>query len=159
MNSHEDFEFTNDVRAALDNRSSKKGGLLLVIALLLGSAITWANFAMLDEVTNGQGKVIPSSQLQVVQTLEPGTVRELMVHEGDIVKKGQLLIRIDDSSSASRLGELSQKRWFLLGSIKRLMAEVSNANNVTYSEELKRKAPLVISSQDSLFPDQTCPVR
>ncbi|WBV64420.1 hypothetical protein PGH43_07450 [Legionella pneumophila 130b] len=50
-------------------------------------AIIWANYAILDEVTTGQGKVIPSSEVQVIQNLEGGIIQNIFVKEGQIVKK------------------------------------------------------------------------
>ena len=59
-------------------------------------AITWAYFAKLDEVTSADGKIIPSQQVQVIQNLEGGIVKEVFVKEGEIVNQNQLLAQIDD---------------------------------------------------------------
>lgn len=83
----------------------------------------WANYAMLDEVTRGAGKVIPSSHIQVVQNLEGGIVSELLVKAGDVVEQGQILLRIDDTRFASSFRESQVKVQGLQAKIARLTAE------------------------------------
>lgn len=83
----------------------------------------WANYAMLDEVTRGVGKVIPSSHVQVVQNLEGGIVSELLVKAGDVVDQGQILLRIDDTRFASSFRESQVKALSLQAKIARLTAE------------------------------------
>src|SRR5690606_22027452 len=70
--------------------------LLMSVAAFFFLFIVWANFATLDEVTRGQGRIIPSSEIQQLQSLEGGIVDEFMVKEGDEVKAGQLLLRLRD---------------------------------------------------------------
>ena len=65
----------------------------LVVVLLL---IVWACFATVEEVTRGDGRVIPSRQLQVLQSLDGGVVTEILVQEGEVVEAGQLLLKIDE---------------------------------------------------------------
>ena len=66
--------------------------LLVSIAAFFVFFIVWANFATLDEVTRGQGRIIPSSEIQKLQSLEGGIIDAFMVKEGDEVKAGQLLL-------------------------------------------------------------------
>ncbi len=119
-----DETFANDVRAALE-RNSNSGiwALLLILLLLLGAFGVWAYYAELEEVTIGDGRVIPSSQIQVVESLEGGLVAEIFVREGDVVDAGQPLVRIDDTNFASNLGELEQQRTALSLKAGRLEAE------------------------------------
>jgi len=119
-----DEDFANDVRAALDRRSSASvWGLLLAVLLLFGALLVWAYFAEIEEVTTGDGRVIPSSQIQVVESLEGGLVAEIFVREGDVVEAGEPLIRIDDTDFAADLGELEKQRDALQIRAKRLDAE------------------------------------
>lgn len=74
---------------------------LLVTALL----IVWAALAEIDEVTKGEAKVIPSRQLQVVQSLDGGVVSQILVKEGDVVEAGQLLLKIDETRATSGVRE------------------------------------------------------
>jgi adhesin transport system membrane fusion protein len=100
------------------------GHLIIWFSLLFFIiAGVWANYAMLDEVTRGVGKVIPSSHVQVVQNLEGGIVSELLVKAGDVVDQGQVLLRIDDTRFASSFRESQVKAQSLQAKIARLTAE------------------------------------
>lgn len=80
--------------------------LLLWISLLaIGALITWASFAEIDEMVKGEGKVVPSQQVQVIQSLDGGIVQEIMVRSGERVEPGQILLRIDPTRYSSSLGE------------------------------------------------------
>lgn len=101
--------------------------LLWMIVLFIVVAIYWANWAELDEITRGDGEIIPSSQLQVVETLEGGAVAEILVREGDLVQKGQVLLRIDDIRFSSSLKENQVRLYELQAKAARLKAESDNA--------------------------------
>lgn len=86
---------------------SVRGGRMILWAVLIFfiAIFTWASYAEIDEVTRGYGKVIPSQHVQVLQSLEGGIVSRILVSEGDIVDKGQLLIKLDDTQFAAALRE------------------------------------------------------
>ncbi|MEM9360117.1 MAG: HlyD family type I secretion periplasmic adaptor subunit [Pseudomonadota bacterium] len=152
MAGRDDIAFANDIRAALDQRTSGAAWLtVLIIALLLLSVVAWASWAKLEEVTTGEGRVIPSRQTQVVQTLEGGIVREILAREGDLVKAQQVLMRIDDTGFASRLGELRQKRWSMRAEIARLTAEANGKDSIQFDKELVNAAPRAIQSEKQAF--------
>ena len=93
-----DFAFANQVRAAAELRTPRTSRMLLAAMLLLMvTGTTWAHFAILDEVKRGQGRVIPSRQMQVLQSLEGGLIEDIAVQEGDTVQKGQVLVRINNT--------------------------------------------------------------
>ena len=120
-----DFAFANQVRAAAELRTPRTSRMLLAaVILLLVSGTTWAHFAILDEVKRGQGKVIPSRQMQVLQSLEGGLVEAIAVQEGDTVQKGQVLARIDNTKFSADLGEVHAKREAAANSLKLLSREV-----------------------------------
>ena len=109
MMGRSDHEFANDVKAALEEQSPRGAWLLILfITISFAGLMIWASQAELEEVTTGSGRVIPSRQIQVVQTLEGGLVRSIAIQEGDLVKEGQDLMQIDDTSFASRLGVASK---------------------------------------------------
>lgn len=102
-------------------RTSVVVWLTLLMVLALG---TWAYFGRLDEVTVGSGKVVPSSREQVVQSLEGGILDEIRVREGDEVRTGQVLARLDKTRIESNVGESAAKLQAALATAARLQAEV-----------------------------------
>jgi adhesin transport system membrane fusion protein len=90
--------------------------------------ILWAALAQVDEVTRGMGKVIPTNKVQLVQAAEPATVSAILVRAGQSVKRGQLLVRLDDSQSSAALGQLETENQRLAQRAARLQAEGSGGN-------------------------------
>ncbi|MDB1125657.1 HlyD family type I secretion periplasmic adaptor subunit [Vibrio algarum] len=122
-----ELDYVDDKTAALLlNTPSSARILLWVMVLFFIAAIAWASWAQLDKVTVGQGKVIPSSQLQVVQNLEGGLVKSLLVREGDMVKEGQQLILIDDTRFRSDFREREQQVSNLTASVLQLSASITS---------------------------------
>ena len=98
----DDVEFMRAVHAATRRGGARSAHLLLFIVLtFLVLFMLWARQASLEEVTRGTGKVIPSSQVQVIQNLEGGIIAGIFVREGQIVESGEVLIRIDNTEVAS----------------------------------------------------------
>jgi len=91
----------------------------VVIVLLL---IVWAALAQVDEVTRGEGKVVPSSQLQVLQSLDGGVVSQILVKEGQVVEAGQLLLKIDETRATSGVRESEAQGFALRARQARLSA-------------------------------------
>jgi adhesin transport system membrane fusion protein len=109
----------------------------------------WAYFGTLDEVSTGTGKVIPGAREQIIQSLEGGIVAELLVAEGDLVEKGQILARLDPTKSESNLGETAAKYHAALASSTRLQAEV-NQTPLTFPPEL-HDFPELMQAETRLF--------
>ncbi|MCV6614352.1 MAG: HlyD family type I secretion periplasmic adaptor subunit, partial [Cellvibrionaceae bacterium] len=102
----EDLDYMSSAAAAVLQQSPRGGQQLLwAICIFFVVAVVWASLAYVDEFTRGEGKVIPSSHVQVVQNLEGGIVAEIYVREGQIVEAGQELLRIDDTQFSSSLRE------------------------------------------------------
>lgn len=97
--------------------------LIAVATVGMAVLLLWAGIAPVDEITRGMGKVIPSSKVQVIQAAEPSVVREILVRQGQLVKQGQLLVRLDDSQSASALGQLQAESERLSARAARLQQE------------------------------------
>jgi len=125
--------------------------LLVAVVLFIILFIGWANFATLDEVTRGEGKVIPSSEIQSLQTLEPGLVEEFLVKEGDQVEKGEVLMRLSDIEAASDLGANNARYLGLLASITRLQAEAEGKSTVKFPEEVMKGAPQSVTEELNAF--------
>ena len=101
------------------------GARLIIVAsaMAFGLFLLWAMLAQVDEVTSGQGKVIPTSKVQLIQPAEPATIREFLVRSGQRVKRGQLLARLDDTQSASELGQIEAETRSLAARSSRLQSE------------------------------------
>lgn len=124
--------------------------LLSILAFFIFFAI-WSSWATLDMVTRGQGKVIPSSDIQAVQSLDAGIVEEFLVLEGDEVEAGQVLMRLSDIEASSDLGANRARYLGLLASIKRLQAEASGLDSFTFPEEVKKGAPESVAEEMNAF--------
>ena len=122
-----DIDFMTDVNAAVVMGVSRSSHIILVTsALFILTAVIWAANANIDEVARGEGKVIPSGKVQVIQNLEGGILSEILVKEGQIVDKGQPLLRLDDTRFSSSYGESRIKYFALLAKAARLQAETDN---------------------------------
>ena len=124
--------------------------LLAAIAAFFLLFFAWASWATLDEVTRGDGRVIPSSHVQVVQNLEGGIVSAILVREGDIVEQGQVLLRIDNVRAASDLRENRKRHLALLGALARLRAEVEDSE-LDFAPQVLAEAADVARSERALF--------
>ncbi|EIV8649160.1 HlyD family type I secretion periplasmic adaptor subunit [Vibrio parahaemolyticus] len=125
--SNDELNFVDDKTAALLLNTPNSARLMLwVMVLFFVAAIGWASWAQIDQVTVGQGKVIPSSQIQVVQNLEGGLVKEILVKEGQLVKKGQQLLLIDDTRFRSDYREREQQVANLTASVLQLSASINS---------------------------------
>ncbi|MDT3526006.1 HlyD family efflux transporter periplasmic adaptor subunit [Cronobacter sakazakii] len=116
-----------------------------VIWLTLAALVlffVWAWFATLDEVTVGTGKITPSSRAQVIESLDGGIVNALMVHEGDVVERGQMLARLDPTRFQSNYGEAAARARALRASSERLRSELTG-EPLQFSEESMREPALV----------------
>ena len=97
-----DYEFMQSLSAAiLEKTPSKVSRVIKIWMITILVLIVWASLAPIDEITRGSGKVIPFGQNQNIQNLEGGIVESIMVHEGDEVKKGQTILKINNSKSVS----------------------------------------------------------
>jgi len=95
-----------DALNALKQQDARGSRLLVWVSLLAVAALlTWASFAYIDEVVRGEGKVVPSRQVQIIQSLDGGIVEEILVRPGQIVEQWDVLLRIDPTRYSSSLGE------------------------------------------------------
>jgi adhesin transport system membrane fusion protein len=124
--------------------------LLIVVVLFFVVAFAWASHASLEEVTRGDARVIPSSQVQVVQNLEGGIVAEIAVREGAIVEAGEVLLRIENILAASDLRENRIRHLALLGTIARLEAEIE-VRDLVFPEIVLAQASEVANNERALF--------
>lgn len=122
----EDLLYMPSVSEALLEQTPRGARTLLwCMVVFVVIAIVWASWATLDEISRGEGEIIPSKQLQVVQNLEGGIIAEILVSEGELVEKGQVLLRIDDTRFASSFKESRVRELELLAKAARLKAEAA----------------------------------
>jgi adhesin transport system membrane fusion protein len=136
--------------AAAEERALSGRKLLYGVAATVSALILWSAFAEIDEVTRGQGKVIPSRQVQIIQSQDGGLVSEILVAEGDVVREGQLLVRLDSTRSTSSFRE--RLREFQALSVKevRLRALIEEAPFVP-STDLRDSVPRIVAQEQSLY--------
>jgi membrane fusion protein, adhesin transport system len=120
----DDQIYATELRQAMVSERTLSAGItLLFLVALLAAAYVWASTSHLEEITKGNARIIPTSREQLVQSLEGGIVAELMVKEGQIVNKGQPLVRIDATKAQSAFAEGKTKALGLKASAARLRAE------------------------------------
>ncbi len=140
-----------DVHAAARRRGHGSAYILTIMTFVFVVAfVTWANYAVLDEVTRGEGRVIPSSKTQIIQNLEGGILAEILVREGDIVEKGDILVRIENTAAQATFRDAQSRFYALQATVERLEAELGD-REMALSEEILRKAPTAASDQTALF--------
>jgi adhesin transport system membrane fusion protein len=110
------------------------------LALTVASSVAWAALARVDEVTRGDGRVIPASRIQQVQNLEGGIVRRIATREGAIVKEGDLLVQIDATGFGSSLEERREKLNGLRAVLARLQSS-AEGRPLEMPEDILRNRP------------------
>ncbi len=145
-------QYVNNVGAAGQSAlyQSRWVPLFMIAAIVLGFLV-WAYLFEIEEVTRGTGRVIPSSQLQIVQSLEGGIVRKILVAEGDNVQSGQVLMQIDDTGFQSKQGELKRQETALLAEQVRLEAEAMTRPALQFDPEFVQRHPLATGVETEVF--------
>lgn len=122
--SQKDLKLVSDLDAAM--QAEKHRGLLgmvWVMLLFITAFVTWAYLSPLEEVTRGQGSIIPSSRQQMIQSLDAGILKVMHVKEGDTVEKGDILVTLDDTRSSAGYREAEAKVVNLEAMLVRYKAE------------------------------------
>lgn len=150
-----ELEYVDDKTAALLLNTPNNARIMLwVMVIFFVLAGVWASWAQIDKVTVGQGKVVPSSQIQIVQNLEGGLVKEILIREGQQVEKGQQLLLIDDTRFRSDFREREQQVANLQASVLQLSASISS---VIINEKLDGnnwQDSVKLNSEQLKFPDE-----
>ncbi|MES2499734.1 MAG: HlyD family type I secretion periplasmic adaptor subunit, partial [Pseudomonadota bacterium] len=114
------------------------------------AVLAWAWLAKVDEITRGEGRVIPSRHLQVIQSLDGGIVTEILVREGDLVKVGMPLIKIDETRAVSSLRENKGQYFALIAKEARLKA-LAEGSAFTVPAEVQTEVPQVYAQEYALY--------
>jgi adhesin transport system membrane fusion protein len=136
--------------AVLQKAPVKSKQILWIMLVVIFWLIVWASFAEVDELARGEGKVIPSKQIQVVQNLEGGIVSEILVDEGEKVDQGQVLIKIDDTGFSSSYEENRLRYLELKAKSIRLEAE-SEGKPFKVDKGTRAEMPDIIKHEEKLY--------
>jgi adhesin transport system membrane fusion protein len=147
----EDIDLTTDIRTSILAQSPRGGrAIIWVVFALFLLFLVWAYFSNIEQVTRGEGKVIPSTQIQVVQNLEGGILSEIMVDVGELVKKDQLLLRIDETRFSSSFKQNRVKYLSFKARAARLLSE-ANGTSFEVPQEVMDEKPEIGVREQELF--------
>lgn len=136
--------------ARLEQEPLRARALLYWGCLVFAALLVWAGFANIDEVTRGEGKVIPSRQVQIVQSVDGGIVSDILVREGETVDIGQVLLRIDPTRFLSSLRENRAQYMALLAKAERLEA-LSEGRPFSPDDQRLQKIPDILAHERTLY--------
>ncbi len=150
----DDLRYMSSLSEAILAKSpSASKSILWLVMISCFWAIFWASQAEIDERTRANGQIIPSNRVQIVQNLEGGIVSAILVREGDTVKQGDILVRIENKSFSSSYGESKLKLNELKAKYKRLDAEANDKNFVLNSKKYKNDKEMLkaMKNEKSLY--------
>ncbi|MEI6985035.1 MAG: HlyD family type I secretion periplasmic adaptor subunit [Rhodospirillaceae bacterium] len=142
-------EYVSPESLLLARRAERR--FLIACLVLLAVMVAWAALATLDVVSNAQGEVVPASRLKAVQHLEGGIVKEIMVEEGSVVRRGQPLIRLDPLRANSDSEELDKRLIGLRIDVMRMTSETDGRQEPVFTAELERDATDMIAQARNIF--------
>ncbi|WP_144379497.1 HlyD family type I secretion periplasmic adaptor subunit [Mesorhizobium amorphae] len=124
-----------------------------IVGFLLVVFVAWSSFAEIDEIARGDGKVIPASKTQIIQASEAGVVQDIAVKIGQIVKKDDLVIRLDNTLNSSSLGEQQAKARALRARVARLKQEQGGKIGEPFAcpVEIKKNVPEICDNEEKLL--------
>lgn len=137
-----------DPQHAMEHPSSRPIFWACLVSIV--SFVAWANWAELDEVTRGDGRVVPFSRIQKIQSLEGGILEQLMVKEGDVVEAGQLLVKLDNTRFNSAYMESKSHAEALAAAIARLEAETLHKDRIRFPRSVPAKSHFA-ATETALF--------
>ena len=148
-----DFEFMNSLSAAILEKSpSNMSRVLKIWIFTIFAFILWAALAEIDEITHGDGKVVPYGENQVIQNLEGGIIESILVKEGELIKRGDVILKINNSKTFStsatniaKVNELKAKKLRLYAESNRLPFEKID----TEDKEFKKQIELALELYNS----------
>jgi adhesin transport system membrane fusion protein len=147
----EDLDWVSDAEwARLQQEPLRARAILRAVGAILLVLLVWAALAEVDEVTRGAGKVIPSSQLQVIQSVDGGIVSEILVREGEVVEKDQLLLKIDETRFVSSLRENRAESISLTAKAARLKA-LAEGKPFALPPEVQSEFPQIAAQERTLY--------
>ncbi len=145
----EDVDLTTDIRTSILAQSPRGGrAIIWVTFALFFFFLLWAYYSNIEQVTRGEGKVIPSSQIQIVQNLEGGILSEILVDVGELVKKDQMLLRIDETRFSSSFQQNRSKYLSFKARAARLLSEANGTDYKVPQEVVDEKPEIGVREQE-----------
>ncbi|WP_434356672.1 HlyD family type I secretion periplasmic adaptor subunit [Parasalinivibrio latis] len=152
LNANE-LEMTDDVYGAMMISAPVRYRIIIwALVAMVGAFVAWAAVSSLDQVTRGDGKVIPSSQVQVIQSLDGGILQAMYVKEGMIVTEGQPLARIDDTRFRSDVAQQEEEGSSLEANILRMQQELASIELAPVSQNWREQ--IRVKKADLVFPSE-----
>ena len=146
-----DYEFMHSLSSAVLISTPRKIRVIMYFwVIAVAMFVAWAYFAQIDEIARGDGDIVPSGENQMIQNLEGGIIEEILVKEGQVVEKDQLLIKIDNQKSQSSFSTNAIKADALDAKIVRLTAEASG-QSFNVSKDMMQRIPQFVENEKSLY--------
>lgn len=148
---HDDLPWDDEAKLVMIEQSPLKAKkLLYTVLVVLIALIGWAAFAEVDELVRGEGRVVPSRHVQVIQSLDGGIVSEILVRAGDVVKVNTPLIKVDETRAESSLKENQGQYLALVAKEARLKA-LANGASFNPPAEVKQELPQAYVQELALY--------
>ncbi len=152
----DDIDYVKDcVAATLLQRNILPNLIVWIMLVFCISFIVWAKWATLDRITVAEGKVIPSSNVQVIQELFDGVVKAIPVTQGQIVARGQVLIELDAIHATADYRQAQAKLQALHAAIARLKAQAQHATKIVFPADIRESRPDLMARENDLFQQRT----
>ena len=146
-----DKEFMSELEAATRMKPAASSHFMLIaVTSLVAAFFIWAGASEIEEITHGSGQVVPTQEIQVVQSLEGGILSELLVREGEKVEKGQILLKVSDVAFASEERGTEARSLALQAKKARLEAEAKGTKFVI-PQEITEKFPDIARNEEALY--------
>lgn len=147
----EDEEFITDAKSSMLTKVTPVANTIIyVVIIFFIVGLIWASFSQIDVVVSASGRVIPSSRVKIIQSLDGGIVKTILVKEGDLVEKEQPLLILDNTRYKSDYERNHEKYLALEATIARLKAEVEWKNQIDFPADIL-KEPLLVENENNLF--------
>lgn len=151
VETREELAWAEEAELAMEEEEPLRAkSLLYWMVAILAAILVWAAFSKVDEVVRGEGRVTPSRQVQVIQSLDGGIVTEILVHEGQTVSVGDPLIRIDETRAVSSFRENRSQYVALVARQARLRA-LATDTEFTPPPEVLKEYPVVYEQEKALY--------
>lgn len=148
----DDLNYVEDCKAALmDEKLSWANGILYLLCAFIVGFLIWSGLTKIDIRTKGMGQVISSKSEQLIASLEGGIISEILVSVGDVVQKGDVLVRINDTIFNASYKENQAKYYTLTAKIARLNAEIEGKDTVQFPPEVSQRYPDIVKTEMELF--------